>query len=150
MQYQKTGKEKNQRADILEMKTLLKKEKEMTKEDKQRIKELASNSTAATTWLKNNRDTYNPNTVQSFNQLYKELRGGEIRDDKYAYVRINDWFDSTLKLDKDEANYKKLIEIVDDEANEERLYAAAGAKAVVQSKSLLLILCLTKQKTTLC
>ena len=137
VQYQKTGKEKNQRADILEMKTLLKKGKEMTKEDKQRIKELASNSTAATTWLKNNRDTYNPNTVQSFNQLYKELRGGEIRDDKYAYVRINDWFDSTLKLDKDEANYKKLIEIVDDEANEEKKYAAAGAKAVVQSKSLL-------------
>lgn len=137
VQYQKTGKEKDQRADILEMKTLLKKGKEMTKEDKQRIRELASNSTAATTWLKNNRDTYNPNTVQSFNQLYKELRGGEIRDDEYAYVRIDAWFDSTLKLDADETNYQKLINMVDDEANEEKKYAAAGAKAVVQSKTLL-------------
>tara|TARA_B100001248_G_scaffold60195_1_gene41299 strand:- start:9023 stop:12109 length:3087 start_codon:yes stop_codon:yes gene_type:complete len=137
VQYQKTGKEKDQRKDIEEMKTILEKGKNMTKEDRQRIRELASNSTASTTWLKNNRDTYNPNTKMVYNELYTDLRAGHIRDDKYAYTRIDAWYESTLKLPKDDSNYKILRDMVDVEANEERDYAAAGAKAVVQSKTLI-------------
>ena len=138
VQYQKTGKEKDKQKDINEMKDLLKKGKTMSDEERLRIKELASKSTTAMTWLKNNRDTYNPNTQTTYFQLLGELRNGHIRDERYALTRISEWFESTLKLPEDESNKEKLLGMIDDEINEEKKYALAGAKQIIATKNLLL------------
>ncbi len=137
IQDQKIGGDKDLLKDRQTIKTLLRKGKDITDEDRQTIKELASKSPKALTWLKNNRDTYNPNPLASYNQLYADLRGGNLRDDELAYVKIEDWYNSTLKLDADTAKFNKLNDMVDTEANEERVYAATGAKEVVTSKTII-------------
>ena len=110
----------------------------MSKEQRKEILEIASSDPKALTWLKNNRDTYRLYSEEGFNQLFFELEGGKIRNEKLAYTKIDAWYENTLKLPKDQERKNKLLGLIDREVNEERNYANATATRIIQGKSLFL------------
>ena len=110
----------------------------MSKEQRKEILEIASSDPTALTWLKNNRDTYRLYSEEGFNQLFFELEGGKIRNEKLAYTKIDAWYENTLKLPKDQERKNKLLGLIDREVNEERNYANATATRIIQGKSLFL------------
>ena len=109
-----------------------------TEEQRKRILEIASSDPKALTWLKNNRDTYRVYSEEGYNQILFELEGGKIRNEELAYTKINEWYNNTLKLPKDQQRKDKLIGLIDREVNEERNYANATATRIIQGKSLYL------------
>jgi len=110
----------------------------MSKEQRKEILEIASSDPKALTWLKNNRDTYRLYSEEGFNQLFFELEGGRIRNEKLAYTKIDAWYENTLKLPKDQERKNKLLGLIDREVNEERNYANATASRIIQGKTLYL------------
>ncbi len=109
-----------------------------TEEQRKRILEIASSDPKALTWLKNNRDTYRLYSEEGFNDLYFNLEGGKIRNEKLAYTKIDAWYENTLKLPKDQERKNKLLGLVDREVNEERNHAHSTATRIIQGKSLYL------------
>ena len=109
-----------------------------TEEQRKRILEIASSDPKALTWLKNNRDTYRLYSEEGFNDLYFNLEGGKIRNEKLAYTKIDAWYENTLKLPKDQDRKDKLLGLVDREVNEERNHAHSTATRIIQGKSLYL------------
>lgn len=137
IQNQKINSPRELNLKTIRMKELLEVEV-MTPENRKEILEIASSDPKALTWLKNNRDTYRLYSEEGFNDLYFNLEGGKIRNEKLAYTKIDAWYENTLKLPKDQDRKDKLLGLVDREVNEERNHAHSTATRIIQGKSLYL------------